>query len=433
MPFRGPFGAFVFFLCFAASQPAGAAETDTPAFERGVAAFGSGDYEAALNWFVVAQRSGLDTPGLHYDLGATYFRLQRYAEAEAEFAALARNPDWAALASYNLGLIAQRTGRTAQAREYYQEALRTTTDADLRALAAKALGRLEIAQPTRVVAVASLSGGYDSNATLTPDAATAGTSHQGDFFAESLGGLSYRLLGNAASGLTAQGGFLVRKYRDLHEFDQTGWRLGLSHETASAGWLTFLGGFYDTIYFGGDPFQRAAVVEGRVTRRLGASELRGRYEYQHIEGGGGFEYLDGWQQNLTLDAGFASGAALGRFGYELELNDRRDLQQGADFLSFSPTRHTVFASALLPNRGGWGLEERGDYRFSRYNDPYVLSGQQITREDRRYGITMHAYHRISGPWRFFVDYSGYRNDSTIDTYDYTRHQALAGIEIVIER
>ena len=164
-----------------------------------------------------------------------------------------------------------------------------------------------------------------------------------------------------------------------------------------------------------------------------SSELRGRYEYQHIEGGGGFEYLDGWQQQLTLDAGFASNAALGRLGYELELNNRRDLQQGADFLSFSPTRHTVFASALLPNIGGWGVEARGDYRFSHYDDPYVLSGVQITRDDRRYGITVHAYHRISGPWRFFVDYSGYRNDSTIDTYDYTRHQALAGIEIVIER
>jgi len=433
MAFRGPLGIVAFFLCFAAGQPAGAVEAYAPAFERGVAAFGTGDYEAALRFFAEARRGGLDTPGLHYDLGATYYRLQRYAEAEAEFTSLARDPAWAALAAYNLGLIAQRTGRPAHAREHYGEALRTATDRDLRALAARALGRLEQEQPTRAVAVVSLAGGYDSNATLTPDAATAGTSHQGDYFAESLGGLSYRLLGNAASSLTAQGGFLVRRYQDLRQFDQSGFRLGVSRETVSAEWQTFIGGFYDIMYFGGDPFQRAAVAEARVSRRLGTAELRARYEYQHIDGGSGFEYLDGWQQQLTLDAGVASGIALARVGYELELNDRRDLQQGADFLSFSPTRHTVFALTSLPNIGGWAFDARADYRFSRYDDPYVLSGEQITREDRRYGLAMHASRRVSGPWRFFLDYSGYRNDSTIDTYDYTRHQAMAGIELVLER
>lgn len=432
MHYRAYRGAAALLLCVAAVGVATAQDSLT--FERGIAAFGSGDFDAALQSFLEAQRRGLDTPGLHYNLGATYYRLGRYADAEREFTELARDPAWSALATYNLGLIAQRTGRTAEARAHYEEALHTSTDGDLRALAAKALGRLEQAQPTRTVAVASLAGGYDSNATLTPDAATAGTSHQGDLFVESLGGLSYRLSGDAASGVTAQGGFLLRKYQDLHQFDQVGLRLGLARETASAGWQTSLGGFFDTMYFGGDPFQRAAVVEARAIRRLQAGgELRGRYEYQHIEGGGGFEYLDGWQQQLTLEAGLAGAAALARFGYELELNDRRDLQQGADFLSFSPTRNSAFAVLILPNLGGWTAEGRAEYRFSSYHDPYVLSGETISRVDRRYGIAVHASRRLSGPWRFFVDYSGYRNDSTIDTYDYTRHQAMAGIEVLIER
>ena len=93
-------------LVCAALRCAGAAAQDAPAFERGIAAFQSGDYAAALQSFLEAQRAGLDTAGLHYNLGATYYRLQRYPEAEREFQALARDPAWAALAGYNLGLIA---------------------------------------------------------------------------------------------------------------------------------------------------------------------------------------------------------------------------------------------------------------------------------------------------------------------------------------
>ena len=434
MRLRSPCGVVVsLFLCLTQVQPAAAAP-DTQAFEQGVAAFGASDFRAALQSFLEAQRAGLNTPGLRYNLGATYYRLERYDEAEREFAALAQDSAWRALANYNLARIAQRTGRIAKAREHYEEALRTATERSLRTLAAEALGRLESLHPTRLTAVASLAGGYDSNATLTPDAATAGTSHQGDLFAETLAAASYRLLGDAAGRVDAQAGFLMRKYQDLHQFDQAGLRLGLTHETDSARWQTSVGGFFDTMYFGGAPFQRAAVLDARARHALGSSgDLRARYEFQRIEGGAGYEYLDGREQQLSLDAGFALSSSLIRAGYQLELNDRRDLQQGADFLSFSPTRHSVFAAWTVPNVGGWGAEVRAGYRFSRYNDPYVLNGVEVTREDKRFGIAARAYRSLAGPWRAFADYSYYRNESTIDIYDYSRYQVLAGIEVVLQK
>jgi len=425
-----------FFLCIAFGRPVAAATLDAQAFDRGVAAFGAGDYGTALQSFLDARGAGMDTPGLRYNLGATYYKLRRYPEAEGEFEALARDSAWAPLARYNLGLIAQRTERLGLAKEHFEQALSTTADRDLRMLAATALGRLESALPTRVVAVASLAGGYDSNATLAPDAATAGTSHQGDLFLESLAAASYRLSGNAAGGLSAQGGLVVRKYQDLHQFDQSALRLGLGHETDSGRWQTGVGGFFDTVYFGGDPFQRGGALEARVRRRLDSGgDLRARYEGQYIRGGADFEYLDGWQQQFSIDAGFAGSSSLVRFGYQLELNNRRDLQQGADFLSYSATRHSVFAGAILPNVGGWSAEARGEYRYSYYSDPYRLDDGALVvrREDKRFGAAVHAYRRLSGPWRVFIDTSYYRNDSTIDTYDYTRYQLLAGIEIVLEK
>jgi len=123
-------------------QPVRATADGAQAAEQGVTAFRAGDYQAALQSFLDALAAGLDTPGLRYNLGATYYRLQRYAEAEREFQALAPDPKWAPLARYNLGLTAQRADRPQQAIESFKEAYRTTTDPNLRTLAAAAIERL---------------------------------------------------------------------------------------------------------------------------------------------------------------------------------------------------------------------------------------------------------------------------------------------------
>jgi len=282
----------------------------------------------------------------------------------------------------------------------------------------------------------SLAAGHDSNATLSPDAATAGTSHQSDLFVEGLVAASHRFSGTSAGGLFAHGGLVLRKYRDLSQFDLAAARLGLSRETDSARSRTGVGGYFDTAYIGGDLFQRAAVVDLQARGRLASGgDLRGRYQFQRIEGGAGFEYLDGSQHDLSVDAGFVLASTLMRVGYQLELNRRRDLEQGADFLSYSPTRHSLYAVVTLPNLVGWWTELRGEYRLSRYKDPYRLNAGTvgILREDDRYGISVRAYRRLSGPWRALVDYSYYRNDSTVDTYDYGRQQLLAGIEVTLEK
>jgi tetratricopeptide (TPR) repeat protein len=419
-------------------QPAGAAPQDAQAFDQGIQAFRAGNYEAALQSFLDARQAGLDTPGLRYNLGVTYYRLGRYAEAEREFQALARDPEWASLAHYNLGLTAQRMGRPQQAIEHFEQAHRTTADPSLRTLAATALDRLGGAPLSQqeTGTVGSLAGGYDSNATLSPDAATVGASHQGDLFVEALAAASHRLAGNTASGWYAHGGLVLRKYRDLNQFDLTGLRAGLIYETDSGRLQTGVGGYFDTAYFGGDRLEQVAVVEVQARRRLDSGgELRGRYQLGHIVGGGGFKYLDGWQQRLSADAGFALARALLRVGYQLELNNRTDLQQGGEFFSASPTRHSLLASVIPPDASGWRTEVRGEYRVSRYNDPNRLNGGtlEVTRQDDRYGLAARTNRRLSALWRVFVDYSYYRNRSNLDAYDYGRHQLMAGVEAALEK
>ena len=418
-------------LCVVTGRAASAATPAEQAFEQGVQAFRAGNYQGALQSFLDARQTGLDTPGLRYDLGATYYRLGRYAEAEREFQALARDPGWAPLAHYNLGLTAQRMGRERQATGHFEQAHRTTTDPNLRVLAATALERLGRAAP-RTRALVSVAGGYDSNVTLSQDAATVGASHQSDSFVETLAAASRGLSENTARGWVAHGGLVVRKYRDLDQFDLTGLRAGLSYETDSGRLQTSVGGYFDTVYIGGNRLERIAMVDAQMRGRLDAGrDLRGRYQLARIAGGGGFEYLDGWQQRLSADAGFALGPAFLRVGYQLELNNRRDLQQGADFFSASPTRHSLFASVAVRELGGWQPEARGEYRISRYNDPDRQNGLEVTRKDHRYGFALRASRPLSAPWRAFVDTSYYRDESNLDTYDYSRYQLMVGIEAVL--
>ena len=422
-------------------QPVRAAADGALAAEQGVTAFRAGDYQAALRSFLDALQAGLDTPGLHYNLGATYYRLQRYPEAEREFQGLAPDPKWAPLAHYNLGLTAQRAGRPQQAIEYFEQAYRTTTDPNLRVLAATALERLGGALPSaKTSAVMSLAGGYDSNATLSPDASTVGVSHQGDRFVEALAVASHRLAGDNARAWIAHGSLILRRYAELNQFDVTGSRAGLSYERDSGRVQTGVGAYFDTAYIGRDRLEQVASVDAQASWRLDAGgELRGRYQFGHIAGGGGFEYLDGRQQRLSTDAGFTLASALLRVGYQLELNDRRDLQQGNEFFSVSPTRHSLFATVALRNVSGWQADARGEYRVSRYHDPNLIDAGptlgilEVTRRDQRYGFALRANRRTTAAWRVFVDYSYYRNESNLDTYDYSRHQLMAGIEAALEK
>lgn len=397
------------------------------AFEEGFRAFRAGEYLAALDAFLEARRAGMDTPQLRYNLGVTYYRLARYPQAESEFQALARDPAWTAIAQYNLGLTAQRMGRTQQAAEHFERARRASADPRLRGLAASALESLGGAPAgARTSAVIALAAGYDSNVTLAADAEGLGSSEQGDLFVEALAAASHRLSGDAAGGLYAHGALLMRKHFDVERYDQLGLRLGLSREAVSGRWQAGMGGYVEHVEIDGEPLQQAAILDLQARRALqGGGGLRARYQLALVEAGRGFRYLEGWQQRFSLQGGPSPGLSA---GYELELNDRDDLRQGADFQSYSPTRHTLFVSAGLHAAGGWRTQARGEYRASRYNNPNVDGASEARREDDRYGFALRGERRIDARWSLFLAYEYHDNRSTLQAFDYSRHQLVAGLE-----
>jgi len=100
--------SLILLCCASAAVGAQPAAAGTQAFNRAVTAFQTGNFQEALADFLEARREGIDSSQLTYDLGVTYYRLARYSEARHEFSALVDIPSLAALAHYNLGLVALR-------------------------------------------------------------------------------------------------------------------------------------------------------------------------------------------------------------------------------------------------------------------------------------------------------------------------------------
>lgn len=323
------------------------------------------------------------------------------------------------------------------ARTHFDLAHRATTDPNLRALAGVALERLGAASlPPRVGTFLSLAGGYDSNPALYTDNTAAGGRGGGDYFAEFLGVSTVNLAGDFARAWNAHGALVLRNYVDQGEFDLQGLRGGISRDTNASDTQTSVGGNVGVIYLDGALLEQAVALDMQLRTRLDAGgDLRASYHLARIGGGANYRQLDGWQQRIALDTGFAWRRALWRAGVQFEIEDRRDLALGGEFQSYSPKRHGLFAAAELPDVAGWRTDLRLEYRASRYRDPYRLDGGALVveRRDERTSFALRGSRDVGERRRAFVEFSYYRNQSSIDLYDYRRSQLLAGVEFVLER
>ncbi len=165
---------FVFFLPFIATTHA----ADDPV-AAGKQAFGAGDYLAALAAFETALREGQNSASLQFNLGVTYYKLGRHAQAEQVFLRAAEDPKLAPRAHQNLGLVHLAMGDRSGAREWFAKAAAGTDDDKQRALAVSAAEALQdIEVPATTDPTASRfnvdlrirsSLGYDDNVYLSPD------------------------------------------------------------------------------------------------------------------------------------------------------------------------------------------------------------------------------------------------------------------------
>ena len=112
-------------------------------FDAGVVASKKGDYSTAVKAFESALAGGIDTPVLYYNLGVSYYRLEKYKESRNAFLKLTDDKKMAAIAAYNLGLVAAKQSNDKLAKQYFQQVIKSTTDKTLITLSETAIKRLD--------------------------------------------------------------------------------------------------------------------------------------------------------------------------------------------------------------------------------------------------------------------------------------------------
>jgi tetratricopeptide (TPR) repeat protein len=403
------------------------------AYRAAVQAFEAGRYDLARDRFLEARKAGMDTAALSYSLGSTWYRLGAYPQAAEEFRRLLGDPQWEALAHYNLGLVARRQGDETAARGHFRAAARSP-DAGLAHLAARALEPDEGPPPVRGAGLLSLGVGHDSNVTLSPDAEFLAVSDDADSFMELLAAGRLYLTPDAPRPLRLDGSILLRDYSTVDRFDETSLMLGLFQESRLRAWRLQWGGGLDVAYLDGRSFQEIYSLKGEGRRHLGAGQdLRLHYSLSRIEADAPYDYLTGWRHRMGGEWRLPVGGAPVRLGYRLDLNDRRDLEQDGEFASYSATRHALYAQASTDLDDRVRLRGRVEYHHSVYNDPHRLEGLTRTREDDLWWLSLRGAYHLDRSWAVFADLSYAANDSSLREYDYDRSVVMGGIEYVFGR
>ncbi len=416
-------------LILSTATPQAVAGVAEEFFDRGVKAYLSGNYKVASESFEQARDAGMDTGSLYYNYGSTLYKLERYAEAQAAFAACGRDPAWAALARYNMGLAAFRQGNRGEAGEYFDQASRHADDTKLAALAQTMLERVDPMAYRHPRGTFSFSLGYDSNVVLSDQTQTVATAGASDTFTELLASAGARL-GSGPSALRWEAALYDLRYSSLHDFAITQVLLGMHVPGRLGSWRGETGGQGWYILRDGNPYQQVAALKASATREWkNEYALRFDLRYDRIDSiDDNFQFLDG--QRLKIDAAVAHPVAAGLlyYGATYEHNNRRDLALAGEFFSFSPHRIAFWLKGSWPLGARWRLEPVVRSEYNRYASEDRRTGGVVqTREDHEWQAGLRARYRLSLAWQLTGEYIYSGSQSNFDEFSYTRHQIMIGV------
>ena len=419
-------GRYLLGLWFLASV-AGAATGDQ-LFAQGVGAFKTGNFDLAVIYFQQARVAGLDRPTLYFNLGASLYKLGRYAQAEEAFRMCARDPLWASLANYNAGLAAYQRGQGAVAADYFNHASRTSDSDEVRGLALAMLERVDPVASREPRGTLSVNVGHNDNVTFSADNQTLLTSSQPDYFSEVLASAT-GWGGKNARTLRWDASLYDLRYRELSDNNITSVTLGASKPSRFASWYASVGAQWEYVLRRGQRFQQIGSVRLTGIRdRPNRGDLRLRVQVSAIDAlDSNFAFLDGSRQEIEASIGQRVGGGQTRFGFGIERNDRADFTVANEFFSFSPLRYRVSFAGSWPIRGYWRFQPSASYTQSRYADAdQRASGLVATREDDEWLVTLRATYRLTEFWRLFGDYTYTDNRSNFPEFSYSQRIVSLG-------
>lgn len=403
-------------LCLMVPAPARAVQDGAASafFAAGKKSFQAGDFADALAFFQQARAAGLDKPALFYNLGVCHYRLGHYDEANQAFLRTASLPAMAALAYYNLGVVAEKQGDRQAAITWLQKVAARAGKADgaLVLLSRAALRRLQAgAEPGRDwTPYVALGLGYDDNVALVDQDELTTTSDEEDGFVDAFAFLRSPVLVPAVGqDLSLHGSLSWRDYTDLHAYDTGSLRLEGRYRL-KADSLDLAGGLgYSYLSWDHAGYSQGPLFNLQTTGALSdAAAWRLRYEAKyHDIIMADYEGLQGWQHRATAEVFTTATDHRLLLGYTFEENNRQDND-------LSPRRHLLTASLEMHPVDRFALTLGLSYRDSAYRH----AGPDRT-EDRYEGSLLLSY-ALSAKWELSGHYSHTINISSSPLHDFRR-------------
>lgn len=419
----------------AMTQP-GAAVDPAVTYAAGITAFQAGDYAQALDDFLKARKAGYTGPQLGYSLGSTYYQLGRYGSAQREFQALLGDPGLAGLCHYNLGLIALKQDDPAAARAEFSEAEVQAQEPAIKQLAAAELVTLPPPPvQQRWFGYVDASTGYDDDVAPVSQAGLLTPAQQGSSFVSLLTGGSGQLTGTYADGIQLAGSLYRADYLRLSQFDETFLTLGPDYRHSDGPWVTSLGVSASHVILGSENLESTGQLQLEETLALNpADKLKGGYEYEHVVGGSGFDYLGGSRQALFVEGRHTERAYDLLVGYQHEINRRNDLSLPSEFFSDSPTRNRFYSRFNLHLTDQVSTQLALSYGNSLYGEPDTITTGNtttaLTRHDQLYDASVGARYELNRGWSVGLEYRYLRNESNIPSYAYESNRVTLSLEIL---
>lgn len=378
-------------------------------FKQGIDAFKAGHYDKAITSFEQAQQKGKKTSALFYNLGVSYYKTAQYTRSEQAFTRLLSDDQFRQLAQYNLGLVSLAQHHEQAAIDWFTKAADKHGDRKITALANRMLDKYAPHKTKRRVSgLLSLGYGHDSNVTL---ASTGSPTQQGDNYTELFGFISI-----PAGPFKLNASLFRQDFRTVSSADFMQLSAGALYPFKASDWTLTPALFVAKDELNSADFLTITDVRFDANKPLAAhSQLQLRYRYSNIgSDNAAYNYLQGSRQQFRVQHISLTAAGQLRLRYELELNDRQNLSTA----NYSPTRHTLLARLKQKLGNDWQTKEELSWRDSKYGE-----AAGVTRDDKRYELSLSADTRLGKDWRAGLSYSYTDNNSNIASETYTRNDA----------
>ena len=389
-------------------------------YNDGVEFFKKGDYHSAIASFEAAEKKGMKSAALYYNLGSAYYKIEQYDASKKYFTRVKAYPDKRALAEFNLGMVAIKQKNIEDALAHFKYAEANSSDNKIVHASRQTIAELT-GTARRWGAYISAYIGYDNNISVTPNDLSIGVE---DSFYNVYASADIVVNGKRKRGWLLDAAFFALNYSDSDSYDQDFYTIGLRNEQPVSGWDTITHLKYGNSSFGGVDLQRFYQLNV-----LGAKPLSGnakiilQYRFDdYTSENPVYDFLQGWRQRAQIRY-FRNGVnSSQQIYYELELNDRGELITPLFSYDYSPTRNTLGGRYILKFSESWYLTGDLAYRVSDFP-----ASATVDRDDTLWMAGALLDYRIDDTLVLKTNVKYIQNDSTVDIYSYDKTVIAVGM------